>query len=131
MDRRQVLVVDDDEDVVGAITVALERDGLGVRVARNAVQALALADVCLPDLVVLDLVMPVSGGWDLVRRFREEPRCRRVPLILMSAHPALDEEAARLGVDHWLRKPFQLDQLLAEVRSRVPDANGPGPIPPP
>lgn len=117
MGARQVLVVDDDAEVLRAISAALEGEGLVVRVARNAVQALALADVRVPDLVLLDLMMPVAGGWDLVRRLREEPRSRRVPTVLMSAHPALDSEAERLGVDRWLRKPFALDQLLAAVRT--------------
>ena len=116
MGGRHVLVVDDDADLLRAVAAALEREGLAVRVARNAVQALALADVSPPDLVVLDLVMPVSGGWDLVRRLREEPRGRRARTLLISAHPAVDEEAARLGVDRWLRKPFALGELLDAVR---------------
>jgi CheY-like chemotaxis protein len=116
MGGRQVLVVDDDEDVLRALRVALEREGHRVRVARNAVQALALADARAPDLVLLDLVMPVAGGWDLVRRLRSDPRRPRPSLILVSAHPGLADEAARLGVDTWLRKPFRIDELLEAIR---------------
>ncbi len=113
----KVLVVDDDEDVLRTVGLALERDGLDVRVARNAVQALALFDVSTPDLVLLDLVMPVSGGWELVSRLRGDPRSRRVPVVLLSAHPGLESEARRLGIARWLRKPCPLDRLLATIQS--------------
>ena len=120
MSSWQVLVVDDDEEMVAAIRIALEAEGMRVRSARNGVQALALLDASRPDVVLVDLVMPVAGGWDFVNRLRSSREINDVPVVMMSAMRSLPQEAERLGVGRWLQKPFDVDALLGAVRGATP-----------
>jgi CheY-like chemotaxis protein len=87
-----------------------------VRTARNAVEALALVEARRPDVILLDLLMPVLGGWDLVHRLRAAEESAGVPLVMISALRTVGAEAARLGVTRWLQKPFRLEQLVGTVR---------------
>ena len=117
MGARRVLVVDDDEEMVASIRMALEREGIEVRSARNAVQALALVQANRPDVVLVDLMMPVAGGWDFIQRLRHADGTNQLPVVLISALQTVAQEAKRLGVERWLQKPFELAALVGAVHA--------------
>jgi len=125
MGVRSVLVVDDDEELVVSIRAALERDGIDVRSARNAVQALALVQSSRPDVVLVDLMMPVAGGWDFIQRLRSGAGPSDLPIVLISAMHTLADEAKRLGVTRFLQKPFSLDALVGAVRDAADEGHAP------
>lgn len=116
MGARRVLVVDDDEEMVASIRIALEREGIEVRSARNAVQALALVQSSRPDVVLVDLMMPVAGGWDFIQRLRHADGMNDLPVVMISALQTVAQEASRLGVTRWLQKPFELQALVGAVQ---------------
>jgi two-component system, chemotaxis family, chemotaxis protein CheY len=103
-----VLVVDDDYDIRELIAEALVLDGYRVRTARNGKVALEQAWVDPPDLIVLDLMMPVMNGWQFLEALRGVPRLATIPVIVVSASIVSQVEGAAL----LLQKPFDLDTLL-------------------
>jgi CheY-like chemotaxis protein len=107
-----VLVVDDDPDLAGAIKRVLESQGYRCRCACNGARALDEAASAKPSLVLLDMVMPVMHGWDCARALRTLYG-DDLPIVLVSA--AADAERADVGADGVLPKPFGLDDLLRVV----------------
>jgi len=107
------------------VSDVLRDDGYEVREATNGAEALGRIRDERPDLIVLDLMMPVMDGWTFVEEFRGEPFSDDVPIIVTSASHDLPRTAERLrsfGVRTCLAKPFDLDGLLALVERYVPSA---------
>jgi DNA-binding response OmpR family regulator len=114
-DASYVLVVEDDADIRLLLRDVLRDEGIDVRVARHGEQALdVLRHETPPDLVLLDLMMPVMDGWRLRRAMLEEPELAEIPVIVLSALG--DRDSRHLGVEASLAKPIDLRRLLALVR---------------
>src|SRR6058998_3742119 len=112
----RILIVDDEPEIVRGLEDNLRFEGYQTLTAANGADALAVAAREAPDLIVLDLMMPVVSGWDVCRTLRA--RGIDVPIIMLTAR---GEEAERvrgleLGADDYLTKPFSLRELLARVR---------------
>jgi len=114
---RRVLVVDDDPDILDALSEILEVEGYDVQRARNGREALQRLEHGLPDLVLLDLMMPVMDGWEFARSLAPGAR---PPIIVLSADRNVSAKAKEIGALGWLAKPFELSELLEAVRSVVP-----------
>jgi DNA-binding response OmpR family regulator len=114
---RRVLVVDDDPDILDALSEILEVEGYDVQRARNGREALQRLEQEMPDLVLLDLMMPVMDGWEFARSLSPGAR---PPIIVLSADRNVSAKAREIGALGWLAKPFELSELLAAVRSAVP-----------
>jgi CheY-like chemotaxis protein len=115
-----VLVVDDDPGIQMSLEDVLVDCGYSVAVAENGRDALDyLRRSPAPDVVLLDLMMPVLDGWGFRVAQREDPALRDIPVIVMSAgaHAAAVEE---LGAAAFIRKPFSLDDLLALIAHHAP-----------
>jgi DNA-binding response OmpR family regulator len=111
-----ILVVDDDRDIADIIGYSLRKEGHRPILAYSGHEALELAERTLPDLVVLDVMLPDLSGFDVCRRLRERSR---VPVILLTAR---GEEGDRvwgldLGADDYVTKPFSHRELLARIRA--------------
>ena len=110
-----VLVVDDDPDVRGVLTDAFESEGFRVMTAANGMQALHRTRDAAPDVIVLDLSMPMMGGDDFLYAWRVGAETHRVPVVAISAaYPGLQPED--LGVDAFFPKPFDIDLLVRHVK---------------
>lgn len=110
-----ILLVDDDDDTRNCVTSVLEGEGYDVLTARNGREALdVLASHDAPDLVLLDLMMPVMSGWDVLDALEKAPRLAALPIVVFTAagEPAAHESAIGRPV---LRKPIDLDLLLDMV----------------
>lgn len=112
-----VLVIDDDTDIREGLREILEDAGYVVTEARNGREALGTlrAAATLPDLILLDLMMPVMDGFQFRREQLADPRLATIPVAVLSADGQLGERAGALGNALWLRKPIHLDQLLEVV----------------
>jgi two-component system chemotaxis response regulator CheY len=116
--QRSILIVDDDPDILEALSEILEAEGYGVRRARNGSEALQRLDEdAAPHLILLDLMMPVMDGWEFARRMREREATRAVPIIVLSADRSVSVKAGELGARAHLAKPFDLADLLEAVRA--------------
>jgi CheY-like chemotaxis protein len=117
----RVLVVDDDSNIRRLIVAALKRDGYAFLEAPNGRDALDIMRAEHPDVVVLDLMMPILSGWDVLAERQRHPDLMRIPVILISANR--DPEIATAvdkGICAFLPKPFDIGTLSALVRSCVP-----------
>ena len=126
MDRNIVLVVDDDPNIRKMIVAALKRDGYSFLEAPNGREALDLMRAEHPDVVVLDLMMPVLSGWDVLRERADDEELMQIPVIIVSANR--DPEVATAvsqGICAFLPKPFDIGALSALVRSCMPPHDHP------
>jgi two-component system, OmpR family, response regulator ResD len=119
-----VLVVDDDPNIRRMIVAALRRDGYQFLEAPNGRDALDLMRDQHPDVVVLDLMMPVLSGWDVLRERQHDPSLSRIPVIVVSANRDPDVAVAvNAGICAFLPKPFDIGALSALVKSCMPPAS--------
>ena len=114
MSLGRVLVVDDDEEIRGTLGAVLQAEGFDVLEARNGLHALQqLLRSPLPDLILLDMTMPVLTGFEFLEMQQEDPRIRAIPVIAVTVHAKVAEIR---GVRRVVRKPFDLNQLLEMIR---------------
>ncbi|MGQ0830980.1 MAG: response regulator [Microthrixaceae bacterium] len=111
-----VLVVEDEESFVEALTVGLKREGFRVQVARDGAEALDVFDAVAPDLVLLDVMLPKLSGLDVCRELR---RRSDVPIIMVTAKGAEIDAVVGLevGADDYVTKPYRLRELVARIRA--------------
>lgn len=115
----RILVVDDDPDIRALAKLALRQDGHIVNEASSGKEALALIDAEVPDLLVLDLLMPGQGGLEVLGILRSKPATASLPVVVLTA---MDDEASTragfdLGATDYVTKPFTIPQLAARVRA--------------
>jgi len=113
-----ILVVEDEESFVDALSVGLKREGFRVQVARDGVDALTLFDAVHPDLVLLDVMLPRISGIDVCRDIRSRSR---VPIIMVSAKTSEIDTVVGLevGADDYVSKPYRLRELVARMRAAL------------
>jgi DNA-binding response OmpR family regulator len=114
--QKRILLVDDDQEIVESMRLALSAKGYSVVVARDGNQGLVLCEKEDPDLVILDMMMPKRSGFLVLEKLR---RTRPVPLrvIMITANEGSRHKAyaEMLGVDDYIRKPFAMDKLMDSV----------------
>jgi CheY-like chemotaxis protein len=118
----KILYVEDNDDNIFMLKRRLTRAGYTVVVATDGAQGVAMAASERPDLVLMDLSLPVLDGWEATRRIKSAAETRAIPVIALTAHAMSgDEEKARAaGCDDFDTKPVELDRLLAKIRALVP-----------
>ncbi|HZG52324.1 MAG TPA: response regulator transcription factor [Pyrinomonadaceae bacterium] len=114
---KRILVVDDEAKLLRAVAVDLRAEGYDVATARSGAEALALVAKSLPDLIVSDIRMPGIDGYQLARRLRENARTAIIPVIFLTAKDTSADriEGFRAGVDAYITKPFEPDELLVVI----------------
>ena len=127
MQQRRILIVDDESGLRELVRINLEHEGFAVFQAENGAQGLAMAQEHLPDLVLMDVMMPEMDGWEACKRLRE---FSQVPVLMLTARIQSQDIVTGLdsGADDYLGKPFNMDELMARVRAllrRVPSPNRP------
>ena len=123
----KILYVEDNEDNVYMLKRRLERAGFEVIVASDGEQGLAVAHDQRPDLILMDLSLPVLDGWQATRRLKGSEETRTIPVIALSAHamPGDREKALEAGCDEYDAKPVKLPSLLAKIRALLPERSEP------
>jgi type IV pilus assembly protein PilB len=128
----KALVVDDDPDLRRIVRMTLERSDLGLTVitAQDGHEALALAEIERPDIVLLDLSMPNMDGFSVCRQLRSDVRTAFVPVMMLTAEGSEESVAQgfQSGTDDYVVKPFRREDLLARVRRMIERTYGRGPL---
>lgn len=114
MMARSVLVVDDDPAIRKVLTTTLELEGYEIDVAVDGEEALARLEHKLPDLMILDIMMPRVNGLDVLEKLRGQKETSDLPVILLTAKSSQEDqwEGWRRGVDYYMTKPFDVEDLL-------------------
>jgi len=117
----KILYVEDNEDNIYMLKSRLSRAGYTVIVATDGAQGVALAASERPDLVLMDLSLPVLDGWEAARRIKAAPETSRIPIIALTAHamPGDQEKALAAGCDDFDTKPVEMPRLLGKIRTLV------------
>ena len=111
-----VLVVEDDKNIQSLLQMYLEKEGYAVTVADDGGQGLAKFRAIKPDLVLLDVMMPVMDGWTVCKMIRAESQN---PIIMLTAKSETDDKVAglRCGADDYITKPFEMKEVLARIEA--------------
>src|SRR5579863_588654 len=119
--RGTILLVDDEEQIRRLVSVALGRVNYDVILASTGQEALASIAEAIPDLIVLDVMMPGMDGLTLLGQLRTDPGTRAIPIIMLTAKGTTDDIVAGLdlGADDYLSKPFAMSELVARVRAKM------------
>lgn len=113
--NKRVLVVDDDPGIREMIEMTLATEGYDVEAVADGESALQAARRAPPDVILLDIKMPLMGGGQFARLYREQAGPRRAPIVVITAAQGADERAKEIGADGYLGKPFPLATLLEVV----------------
>lgn len=121
----KILVVDDDEAINELIKINLELFGYDVITAKDGVQGYTLAKQEQPDLLVLDVMMPDVDGYTVAKRVRENPSTKDIPILMLTAMGQLEDKVKGfdIGVDDYLVKPFEMEELKVRVRALLKRTN--------
>ena len=111
-----VLIVEDDRNIAELLQLYLEKEGYAVTIAADGGQGLAKFRAIKPDLVLLDVMMPVMDGWEVCRAIREEAQ---TPIIMLTAKSETADkvQGLRSGADDYITKPFEMREVLARVEA--------------
>jgi CheY-like chemotaxis protein len=118
----KILYVEDNEDNVYMLARRLKRHGFDVVVAADGERGVAMAQSEQPDLILMDLNMPVLDGWEATRRLKAAPETAEIPVIALSAHAMTGdrERALDAGCDDYDTKPVRIDSLMTKIRALLP-----------
>ena len=116
--KKKILIIDDEKEMVQVETLRLEAYGYEVSVAYDGESGLARARSERPDLIILDIVLPKIGGYELCRMLKQDAACQRIPIILVSA---LDQKydtdlGKKVGADDFFTKPFEPRILVDKIK---------------
>jgi DNA-binding response OmpR family regulator len=115
---QKILIADDEPNIVAALEFLLQQGGYEVHVARNGDEALKLVESCVPDLVLLDVMMPIRSGYDVCTRIRERADWRHMKVVMLSAKGRESEvnKGLAMGADLYVTKPFSTRELMAKIK---------------
>ena len=118
-----VLIVEDDRNIAELLQMYLEKEGYAVTVAHDGGQGLSKFRAIKPDLVLLDVMMPVMDGWAVCRAIRGESQ---TPIIMLTAKGELDDkvQGLRSGADDYITKPFEMREILARIEAVLRRSTG-------
>ena len=114
---KKVLVVDDDPDILDALQFLLEDVGYKVTTTEKGEYAENLHDTNdgLPDVIILDVLLSGKDGRLICQKLKSQEETKRIPIIMMSAHPDAKRSVTVVGADDFLAKPYDVDVLLAKI----------------
>ena len=122
---QKILVADDELDIRNLIKIILEKNNYQVTVAANGVEALEKAESELPALILLDVIMPAKTGWEVCKILKSKEKTKHIPIIIFTALSVVVGDKASMkyaeeaGADGYLPKPFNTEELLAQIKKHL------------
>ena len=117
-ERKKILIVDDERDIVKAVTIRLEMSGYEVVTAFDGAQGVFMAHKEKPDLIILDIRMPAGDGFSVAERLRKSAETSAIPIIFLTGSPERNSQqrAQDLGARFYIKKPYDPEELLDAVK---------------
>jgi two-component system KDP operon response regulator KdpE len=124
MSKRKIMLIDDDPDLVRALRLRLRANNFDIVTAGDGYSAIAMAQKEHPDLIILDLGLPVGDGFVVLERLQKNNALSGIPVIVLSARDPQDNEARalRTGAAAFFQKPADNEELLSVIRVSLPEA---------
>ena len=125
---KKILIADDEPNIVAALEFLLQRSGYEVLLAQDGESALKQVEQHLPDLVLLDVMMPLKSGYEVCQRMRERAAWRHIKIIMLSAkgREAEVNKGLSLGANLYVTKPWSNKDLIAKIEQLLESAPNPG-----
>jgi DNA-binding response OmpR family regulator len=116
-EKKRILIVDDERDIVKALTIRLQRAGYEVITAFDGAQGIFMAHKEKPDLIILDIRMPAGNGFSIAEKLKESANTVAVPVIFLTGSPEKnsEEKAMALGARFYVKKPYDPEELLDAI----------------
>jgi two-component system phosphate regulon response regulator PhoB len=129
MAKPKILIVEDESSLVDVLSYNLQREGYEVLVAKEGREGLRKAQMHLPDLVLLDLMLPVMGGLDICRELRSSPHTSAIPIVMLTAKAEETDQIVgfAVGADDYVTKPFSVKVLLQRLKVLLRRTTNPEP----
>jgi len=123
---KKILVVDDEQDIVGAIAIRLKSSGFEVITAGDGMEGLQKARIENPDLILLDVMLPKLDGYKVCRMLKFDEKYKHIPIIMVTGKFSDEDKRKGLavGADHYVLKPFDHKELLATIESVLSKREG-------
>ena len=123
----KILYVEDNEDNIYMLERRLKRAGFDVLIARDGAQGVAMARTELPELILMDMGLPVLDGTEATRKIKADPETKHIPVIALTANAMNGdrEKAMASGCDDYDTKPVELPRLLGKIKALMPAKSGP------
>jgi DNA-binding response OmpR family regulator len=117
--RKKILIVDDEKINLEFFQVMLSKLGFIVEEANDGVEALEKVKRFMPDLILLDNIMPKMSGWEVTKTLKNDPQYSEIPIVMFSAVDDVKDKVAgfELGIDDYITKPFNFSEVLARIRA--------------
>lgn len=121
----KILYIEDNEDNVYVVEQRLAKLGVAMLIAADGAKGIALARSEQPDLILMDLSLPVMDGWETTRRLKSAPETKRIPVIALTSHAMVGEreKALAAGCDDFDTKPVHFARLLEKIRALLPQGS--------
>src|ERR1700675_2608240 len=118
----KILYVEDNDDNIYVVKNRMTRAGFTVLVATDGAQGVTMAIAEMPDVILMDMSLPVLDGWEAMRRIEAAPETRHIPVMALTAHPMPGDREKPLapGCDDFDTKPVELTRLIGKIRALVP-----------
>ncbi len=117
--NKRILLVDDDEGILDAFKEMLESENYAVDTSCDGEVLLHLEDQELPNLIILDVLLSGRDGRILCRYLKDRPATQKIPIIMISAHPTAEQDMPFCGANDFLKKPFEMDNMLKKVAKHL------------
>ena len=115
---KTILVVDDDQDLLELLAFVLSSEGYDVRTASDGLEALNVVEDRMPNLILLDMRMPVMDGWEFASEFHSRFDAG-IPIVVVTAAENAEKRAEEIGASGWISKPFDVGSLIVLVREQL------------
>jgi DNA-binding response OmpR family regulator len=127
--KTKILVVDDQEINRDLFDVMFSKLGFAVERAKDGVEGLEKAKKFLPDVILLDIIMPSMSGWEVTKALRADPKYKDIAIVMLSELGDVKEKVAgfEMGIDDYITKPFNFSEVLARIRALLRNRGKPVP----
>ena len=116
---KKVLVIDDDPDILDAVQMTLDSGGYDSDVTTKGDETYEKIVGYKPDLIILDVLLSGNDGRRICKNLKADTSTKRIPIIMISAHPTAKDSVKQCGADSFVAKPFSIAELLAEVKKYI------------
>ena len=115
---KKIFIADDESGFVSTLTSRLEFEGFEITTAPDGKKALELIPVEMPDLILLDIMMPAVNGYQVCRELKEDPATSPIPILMVTAKSQESDRfwGMEAGADAYITKPFEMDDLIGKIR---------------